>query len=187
MKSNILLFDLDETLANYSKALLRDYSGICHPDEPKIDLLSDDEHPSFVKDRIKLIRSQRDWWLNLEVLPLGFAIYEMAREMGFDIHILTKGPWTTPHAWTEKVLWVRKHLNSDTKIHITEDKSLVYGKVLVDDYPKYISAWLNNRPRGLVIMPDHHHNRKFHHPSVIRAESGSMLQIEQALIAAKDR
>tara|TARA_Y100000310_G_C20512920_1_gene729762 strand:+ start:436 stop:588 length:153 start_codon:yes stop_codon:yes gene_type:complete len=47
---------------------------------------------------------------------------------------------------------------------ITEDKGIVYGKVLVDDYPCYIKRWLENRPRGLVIMPAHSYNRDFEHP-----------------------
>ena len=56
----------------------------------------------------------------------------------------------------------------NVKITMTEDKGLVYGKILVDDFPEYIERWLQWRPRGLVIMPAHEHNEQFKHPNIIR-------------------
>jgi len=37
----------------------------------------------------------------------------------------------------------------------SQKKSLVYGKVLVDDWPDYYLPWLGVRPRGLVTVPAH--------------------------------
>ncbi len=34
----------------------------------------------------------------------------MAREIGFKIRILTKGPRHTPQAWAEKLLWCQKNI-----------------------------------------------------------------------------
>jgi hypothetical protein len=182
----VILFDQDQTLADHNNALLRDYKLIASPDED-LELLWADDAPTYVKQRIYLIRSQRDWWLNLEVIDLGMQIYRKAREIGFESHILTKGPWTTPHAWTEKVLWTRKHLDSDVKINISEDKSLVYGRVLVDDYPPYVTAWLKKRPRGTVIMPAYHYNKNCTHPNIIRCDGTNMGEVEEALIKAYNR
>jgi hypothetical protein len=81
--------------------------------------------------------------------------------------ILTKGPYNATSAWTEKVQWCREHIYY-VPITITEDKSLVYGKVLVDDWPPYVTQWLEWRPRGLVIMPDQPWNQDFIHPNVFR-------------------
>jgi len=88
--------------------------------------------------------------------------------VGFNVHILTKGPSSNPLAWAEKMECVRKHFDDNVTIHITEDKGVHYGRVLVDDYPAYVNAWLAHRPRGLVIMPAHPYNEKYAHQNVIR-------------------
>jgi len=52
--------------------------------------------------------------------------------------ILTQGPKKNPASWSGKKKWIDKNLGQDVDITITRDKGLVYGKVLVDDYPGYI-------------------------------------------------
>jgi len=54
------------------------------------------------------------------------------------------------------------------QVTITMDKGLVYGRLLVDDYPDYVSAWLRWRKRAFVIMPAHPWNEGFAHPQVYR-------------------
>jgi hypothetical protein len=142
---------MDGTLCDHTGALMRDLAKLQSPHEPPIKRHDEDE-PEWAKERKRLVRSQKDWWYNLERIELGFDIYKVAREIGFQINILTKGPWTCDGAWSEKVRWVRKHLDDDVKITISEDKSIVYGRVLVDDYVPYVVGWLNFRPRGLVVM-----------------------------------
>lgn len=182
------LFDLDGTLANHDGALIKDMSSIMSPNElPFVRKNEDEKEPAYIKERIRLIRSQRNWWENLDILPLGFAIYEMARKIGFQIHVLTKGPWSTPYGWSEKVIWVRKHLHEDVKICLVEDKSIVYGRILVDDYPPYVKDWLKYRPRGLVIMPAHPYNEQFKHPQVIRCDGSNMNDVSVAMIKAYER
>jgi 5'-nucleotidase len=157
MRIKPCLFDLDGTVADHTGALMRDLAKIQSPTDPPISR-HDESEPEWVKERKRLIRSQRNWWFNLEPMPLGFDIYHLARKIGFQINILTKGPWTCDHAWTEKVQWCRKHLHDDVKITISEDKSIVYGRVLVDDYLPYVLGWLMYRPRGLVVMPANSEN-----------------------------
>jgi hypothetical protein len=74
-------------------------------------------------------------------------------------------------------------LGPDVDITITRDKGLVYGLVLVDDWPKYILRWLKWRPRGLVIMPASTSNEKFKHPQVIRYDGSreSFDQVDTAM------
>jgi len=152
MKTKPCLFDLDGTLCDHTGALMRDLAKIQSPNDPPIKRHDDDE-PEWVKERKRLIRSQKNWWFNLEPLELGFDIYNVAREIKFEpLNVLTKGPWTCANAWSEKVEWCRWHLHDDVKITISEDKSIVYGRVLVDDYIPYVVGWLNHRPRGVVIM-----------------------------------
>jgi FMN phosphatase YigB (HAD superfamily) len=185
LKENIALFDMDGTLCDHDSALARDYNKIKSPEEPPHKPFSDDV-PEHVKDRRRLIRSQYGWWENLERLELGFNILDMAERLGFKIHILTKGPGSSPNAWTEKMRWIKKHVG-DVEMTITDNKGLVYGKVLVDDYPPYIESWLKWRPRGLVIMPAHNWNENFHHPNVIRCDGSNLDEVEKALKEAKER
>jgi 5'-nucleotidase len=158
MKIKPCLFDLDGTLCDHTRALMRDLALIQSPSDPSVHRHDDDE-PVWVRERKRLIRSQTGWWRNLEKIDLGFQVYRVAREIGFSINVLTKGPWTCANAWSEKVEWCRIHLDDDVKITISEDKSIVYGRVLVDDYVPYVVGWLNHRPRGLVVMVANEENR----------------------------
>lgn len=70
---------------------------------------------------------------------------------------------------------------------VGRDKGGTYGRVLVDDYPKYVKDWLKHRPRGLVIMPAHSYNEGFTHPNVIRHDGTNNNLVRMYLQAAYDR
>lgn len=168
--NNIALFDMDGSLANYNKALVRDLAAIASlHDEPvnedNIWYLADRQ--PWLRERMKLIKNQPGWWLNLEPIPDGLTILDWSRRFGYEIHILTKGPKKHSRAWKEKVEWCQRHIGDDVDIHITSDKGLVYGRVLYDDYPDYMLRWLKHRPRGLGIMPITPFNKDFSHPNVV--------------------
>jgi len=191
---NIALFDLDGSLVNYDLRMLYDLQNLMSKaDQEK--LLTENktlehlyyfERPEWLKRRIKVISNQTGWWENLERLWIGIDIVELAVRIGFDIHILTKGPKSKPTVWKEKVMWCNKNIPWDHKITITQEKGLVYGKVLFDDYPGYIKEWLKWRPRGLVIMPKRPGpaQEKFKHPNVIKYDGynpESREKVQQAL------
>ena len=167
--TRIALIDMDGTVADYDGQMQADLEMLRCPEEPVYDDLGPGKHPPHIERRMQLIKRQPNWWRNLPELKAGMQIVEVLRELGFSLHVLTKGPYNTTTAWTEKVNWVREHL-PDAQITITEEKGLVYGKLLVDDWPPYIESWLAHRPRGLVIMPAHPWNKTFTHPRVIRYE-----------------
>ncbi len=176
MSKPIALVDMDGTLADYDGYLIEQLRALQAPEERAREAYGDVNGTDYydaphIRARVKLIRTREGFWLDLPPLRNGFLIVECLVEAGFDIHVLTKGPRTSPNAWTEKVMWCEKAfgcLGIDHKITITEDKGLVYGKVLVDDYPAYIKDWLAYRPRGQVIMPAHSWNASFTHPQVFR-------------------
>ena len=168
MKENIALFDLDGTLCDYEKSLVDKMNSIRSPDEDVLVNWLRDDVPQYMRARANLIRASEDWWANLKPLALGFDILKMAEEIGFRIMILTAGPKRNPAAWSGKKKWIDKNLGEDVDVTMTRDKGLVYGRVLVDDYPDYVERWLEWRPRGLVIMPAGHLNKGFEHPQVIR-------------------
>jgi|GEM_PF-566221 len=187
---NIILFDMDGTLCDYDKAIVRDYNKLKSPGDPEYAPFKEQiENTSYLKDRIRLIRNQPGWWANLEKYKPGFDVLEIAMELGFAIHILTKGPKSSTNAWAEKVEWVRKNMPDakDVNITISDDKGLLYGKVLVDDWPEYVERWLENRHRGLVIMPLHPWNRDFKHERVIHYNGKNLNEVRKALELAFKR
>jgi hypothetical protein len=185
--SNIGLFDLDGSLADYDKAVLTGLSVLKDPEN--IDFASPREAYAFphIKARMELITKQPGWWLNLEPIPMGFQILELAKNIGFQINVLTQGPKWNSLAWKEKVEWCQKHLGNDVDIHITRNKGMVYGKFLYDDYPEYMLKWLEYRPRGLGIMPENAQNKSFKHPQVVHWTGNNLDEIATRLQRAYER
>ena len=185
----IALFDLDSTLVDYEGGLLSDLESLRSPDEPKITTLFRDKEEQWLKNRIDIIRKDADWWKNLRPFKTGMIVHNLAKSLGFRIFICTQGPRTNADAWKGKVQWVRDNLPPDTDIVVTRDKGIIYGKVLVDDFPEYVEKWLNHRPRGFVIMPAHPYNEGYTHPNVIRYDGNieTYNLIEQRLKEIKDK
>lgn len=163
----IALFDMDGTLCDYEKGLARSLKKLKSPHESPIKPPFRDV-PKYLMERMNLIRQSEEWWSKLPKLKLGFDIWKLAGQCGFRRMILTQGPKYNPRSWSGKKIWIDKNLGKRVDITITRDKGLVYGKVLVDDYPEYIERWLKWRPRGFVIMPAAVGNESFRHKQVIR-------------------
>lgn len=184
---NIGLFDLDGSLADYDKAMLAGLAALKGPDEPAFDDVHDSYRLPHLKARINLISREPNWWINLEPIAMGFKVLELAKQIGFQIHVLTQGPKTKPLAWKEKVEWCQKHLGPDIDIHITRNKGMVYGKFLYDDFPDYMLKWLEHRPRGLGIMPVKKSNQEFRHRQVVRWDGTNLEEVADRLRAAYRR
>lgn len=167
MKKPIALVDMDGTVADFQGAMRRDLDKLRSPYEPVNYGMDENDRPEYLKERWDIVKRQPDWWFNLEPLPSGFLVVNHLRSLGFKIHVLTRAPKKLPAAWEQKVRWCMKHLPGDA-VTITPDKHLVYGKVLVDDWPEYIEPWLKVRPRGLVIMPAQEWNAELKHPQIVR-------------------
>lgn len=183
----IALFDMDGTLCDYDTSLFKELERLRSPQEPVFYPPLRDNVPDYIKRRADLIRASSSWWENLPRFQLGWDVLEAAKNIGFNIMILTQGPRKNPESWSGKKRWIDKHLGQDADITITRDKGLVYGKVLVDDYPKYIERWLSWRERGLVIMPASESNRDYEHPQVIHYDGNNLEQVTHALALAKNR
>jgi 5'-nucleotidase len=166
--SRIALVDLDGTVADYDAAMERDLTPLRSPDETgPVVIHGKGDWPDHYRARVDLIRNRAGWWRNLGRLVDGFRVVDMMRRIGFEIHVLTKGPKKSTNAWTEKVEWCHENMPDDL-VTISSDKSMVYGRALMDDWPPYVAAWLKARPRALVIMPDRPWNQGYEHPRVIR-------------------
>lgn len=188
-EGQVALFDLDGSLCDFEKALRAGLKSLAAPDEPELpeDLWSMERY-EYIRNRMRLIKSQPGFWLNLERMAPGIDVFYAAKHVGFDTQILTKGPASIPNAWMEKVQWCQRNLPAiDTDIHIVMNKGLVFGKVLYDDFPEYMMAWLEHRPRGLGIMPPRSCNKDFSHPNVIKYDGSNLQQVVEALHVAYER
>lgn len=170
----ICLFDLDGTLADYDGAMQREFDKLTG-------VGSDAKGREALR---RLISHQPGFWRNLPPYKPGFNILRVARALGFECHVLTKGPRAYSPAWAEKLDWCRTHV-PDLNITISQKKSLVYGKVLVDDWPGYYKPWLQVRPRGLVVVPAHAWNDgECDHPNIVRYDGTNTAEVRRRMIAA---
>jgi len=162
-KKPIAFFDLDNTLCDYDSAIKRDYNDFEKPEYPAYDPANKNipELRKFVDE----LRSKPNWWLNLEPYEQGFDILKICVEIGFEPHILTKGPRNCQNSWTEKLLWCQKYLPG-VPVTITQDKSITRGHLLVDDYPPYLEEWLEKNQYSWGIMPLQTYNSYFDHERV---------------------
>lgn len=183
MEDNVMLFDLDGSMVNYEKAMLAELEKLRGPEEkPITDLWSIEDVP-HLRARKDLISSVPGFWINLERLPAGFAVYESAKTIGFIPVILTQTPKKKPIASKEKHEWILENLGEEVLFNLTRTKGLTYGKVLFDDYGPYMTSWLKHRPRGLGIMPQAKHNSEFQHPNVIRYDMEKMSNLDEVIRA----
>lgn len=180
----VALVDLDGTVADYDGAMQSRMAALKAPDEA--DFTGWDDVPPYIKARRDLIKTHPGFWRTLPRLELGFQIVGELRRIGFEMHVLTKGPAVAVGAWTEKVEWCQENL-PDAMVTVTQDKSLVFGRVLVDDFPPYFERWLQVRPRGLVIAVAHSWNAHIEHPNVVRYDGTNIGQVAERLQAAYDR
>ena len=168
------------TLCNYMQDLKESMEKLRSPEESVVPYDHDNE-PPHIKARQRLIKSSVEWWANLKPFKLGFDVWELATSMGLRKMILTQGPRNNPNALAGKKLWIDKHLGQDVEFTMTRDKGLVYGKILVDDWPEYIERWLKWRKRGLVVMPASDHNVGFSHPQVVRYDGTNFEEVKKVI------
>jgi len=160
---DIALLDMDGTVCDWHNRLERDLRETLGDARDKLP-------PETISKVEHLIRSKPGWYLNLEPLPLGFKIADTLRDIGFCIMVATKATPKATNAWSEKAAWCMKHLPY-AHVTVSEDKTLMYGKILVDDYAKFADPWLLRRPRGYVILPDQPWNQRYEHPRVKRVKT----------------
>ena len=188
MNEKVCLFDMDGTLAGYAQQLALEFNLIKHPSEKHYTFEDFGQHgkaEAFFENRRHYISEHGSFWEKLPPLEDGFEIFEMCKQIGFRPMVLTQGPSSKPEAWSHKIKWCQKYL-PNVDVTITRDKGLVYGRVLVDDWPDYAIRWLQHRPRGLVIMPARPWNQNISHPNILRVDALNFNEAQNLRNALKE-
>ncbi|MDZ4257798.1 MAG: hypothetical protein U0974_11255 [Gemmatimonadales bacterium] len=70
-------------------------------------------------------------------LPGAIESFEILPGL-FDTYILSTAPWQNPSAWSDKLLWVQRHLgdNGYKRLILSHHKHLNDGHYLIDDRTK---------------------------------------------------
>lgn len=194
-EEKICLFDMDGTLCDFEGQMLRDLKKMQSPHEPTIEGINHGVTPDWLENRMMFIKNTPGWWLNLPLLPDGMRIFNLAVEIGFHPEVLTKGPFKSAPAWSEKYLWARQNLDQlmpnklPVDVTITMEKTRKYGRVLVEDWGPFVLGWLGQRKRGLVVLLDRPYNQDVSHPNIVRynGTDESLKAVKYRLIDAYNR
>ena len=176
----VALIDLGDTLCDCT-AVLRD--GLARLRGPTEDARDDalEALPPHLEARRRLVMSVPGFWRDLPPLPLGFELLQLLRDEGFTVHVVTKGPHDVPQAWADKVAWCRRHLPGVQAV-VTDDKALVHGHVLVDDWLPYVARWQRRWATGLAIVPAQPWNaRATPGPRRVRYDGRNRSEVQAAL------
>ena len=66
------------------------------------------------------------------------AMQRMQKDDRFDVYVISTAPWNNPSSWTDKLLWVQKHLDDvfHRRLILTHSKDLLKGDYLIDAHSK---------------------------------------------------
>lgn len=112
MKKKILYVDMDDTICKYT------------------------EHWINESIRTELEYPQSKLGFYLAILPINGAIESLIELSNiYDVWILSRPSYKNPHCYSEKRIWIERHLGLEwcEKLILCPDKSLMKGDFLVDD------------------------------------------------------
>ena len=68
--------------------------------------------------------------------PLPDAVVSFSKlAENYDTYVLSTAPWENPSAWSDKLIWVKKHLGAQAhkRLILSHNKNLNAGDYLIDD------------------------------------------------------
>jgi 5'-nucleotidase len=73
----------------------------------------------------------------MKPMPGALEAYEELSRR-FDTYVLSTSPWQNPSAWSDKLLWIQKHLGTHAhkRLILSHHKQLNRGHYLIDDREK---------------------------------------------------
>jgi len=79
-------------------------------------------------------RNAKGFFESLEPINYAAWAFKVLNEY-YDVYILSTAPWSNVHSWTEKRVWVDKHLGelAYKKLILSHNKGLLKGDYIIDD------------------------------------------------------
>jgi len=139
-----ILVDMDGVLADFVLSYITIWNeryGDQHP--MKRDMWSytiPDNAPAHLREQASAISYERGFFLNLHPIPGGIeAIHELER-LGHPVRLCTMPLEGSAYVILEKQQWAERHLGRGwkQKTLIVPDKTLVHGRILIDDNPDIV-------------------------------------------------
>ncbi len=117
-------------MSTKKKILYVDMGGVLVNSKSALDKLNDSVKRQY-QHNIKLIPNLYSLMDPIEGAVEAFTILADR----FNIFILSTAPWENPSAWSDKLIWVQKHLGDKAKnrLILTHHKYLNRGDYLIDD------------------------------------------------------
>lgn len=118
MKSKILYVDMDNVLVDFRSGIAKIPVEVLREYDERLD-----EVPGIFS--------------LMEPLPDAVESFEYLSEF-YDTYILSTSPWENPSAWSDKLLWVKRHLGKPAykRLILSHHKNLNNGHYLIDDRTK---------------------------------------------------
>lgn len=174
MKKRRVLVDLDNTIVNFNKKffdLIEKQTGhIINPYDSKTYNFEDyfDElgfSKNIQAEMFHIWDTEEDFYKDIEFLPVAELILkqiEKLKERGFCIVLDSKSG--AVYNKTSKEKFIREHLNDkfdeiNICSNLNEFKSFDY-KIVYEDNPAYIKAYLQMNPSGIVILSPWGYNKE---------------------------
>lgn len=177
------LVDLGGTLCDTGPALREGLLRLRGREHANAGFAIESSDPEQAETERRLVMEAPGFWRALPTLRLGFDLLGLLKVEGFRVHIVTKGPYSAPQAWADKVMWCRRHVPG-LPVVVTDDKSLVHGHVLVDDWLPYVEGWQLRWSTGLAIIPAQSWNAQaLVGPRMLRYDGSNLTDVQSALRA----
>lgn len=114
-----------------SKILYIDMDGVLVDFQSGLDRVPADKRLQYADDKQDEIPGI---FALMDPMPDAIESYEELSRL-FDTYILSTAPWKNASAWSDKLLWVQKHLGEVAykRLILTHHKNLNRGHYLVDD------------------------------------------------------
>lgn len=172
---------MDDTLCDTTGQKIRDVERYL-PNEKNfsVDYCSP-ECTLQIRTLLRHTLSQPGWWENLRKLEDGFELYDLMRAEEITTEIVTKMPKTYPLALWEKLSWCKKNTPDADNINLTLKKRRYPGDLLIDDWPSYVTGWLDYNKKGIAILPLREWNKDYQAPRAVHY-TGKNMEVIRTLL-----
>lgn len=162
----IILVDMDQTIAGFDEELFRRWnerwSDIPIPYRNTYTYQNEDDY-----ERMKNIAGESGFFESLPMYDgVAATLNSWQNRENVEIFLCTKPLDKRDPCVIEKYKWVEKNLGPQWKdrVIITNDKTLCYGHILIDDLP--VQSGINSSPFWIHIYFDQLYNNIFDKPRI---------------------